>query len=108
MATLLELKDEILKGRSLKRRDWEKYYAPSDFIAGPTIDMLADDWELEPLPKKKVTMYQVVYRGNDDRVVMSGYLYESKEAFVKVLGVPSDRIMRLIPVELELEVEVEE
>lgn len=103
MATLFELKDEILKGRRVKRRCWLGTYEELGFYSAAPCDMFADDWELEPLKKKKITMYQVVYRASDDRVIMSGYLYESKEAFKEVLGVPSDRIMRLIPIEIEVE-----
>lgn len=105
MATLFDLKDEILKGRSLKRRDWEKYYAPSDFIAGPTIDMLADDWELEPLPKtkKKITMYQVVYKTKEKEFKLSSFLYESEEDFKEICGTKSKPIIKLIPIEIEVE-----
>lgn len=48
MATLFELKDEILKGRKV-RRQFGSYIN----------DVFADDWELEPLPKakKKIKLY---------------------------------------------------
>lgn len=101
MATLFELNNEINSGRKVKRKKWDQYITKN--VAFIYEDASADDWELEPKTKKKITMFQVVYRASDDRVIMSGYLYESKEAFKEVLGVPSDRIMRLIPIEIEVE-----
>ena len=103
MATLFELNNEINSGRKVKRKKWDQYITKN--VAFIYEDASADDWELEPLPKvkKKITMYQVVYRTYDDSVAISSYLYESKETFVKVVGVSSDKIMRLIPIELEVE-----
>lgn len=61
MATLFELKDEILKGRAVKRSGWINYYNHYELTqVQMESGLFADDWELKPLPKKKIKLYGYV------------------------------------------------
>lgn len=57
MSTLFELKDEILKGRRVKRGEWIGYVTIHSLNELDLSDALADDWELESKAKKKVKLY---------------------------------------------------
>lgn len=104
MATLFELKDEILKGRRIKRRSWLGPYEALGFYSALPCDMFADDWGLEPLPKKKkkITMYQFVYHIDEGKnVYITTQLYESERAFI--FANSCREILKTIPHELEIE-----
>ena len=105
MATLFELKEEILKGRKIIRKVWNsvKYEPLHLYIACPE-DIFADDWELEPLPKekKKITMYQFVYHIDEGKnVYITSQLYESERAFI--FANSCREILKTIPHEIEVE-----
>ena len=105
MATLFELKEEILKGRKVKRKDWknDKYQFLGFYEAYPE-DMFADDWELEPFPKvkKKKTMYQFVFYINECKsVYVTSQLYESERDFI--FSHSCLKILKIIPHEIEVE-----
>lgn len=106
MATLFELKKEILEGRSIKRKGWKNYCVPSDFFVGSTIDMFADDWELVPLPKekKKVTVYQYLYKPADGFFMrLSDCIYTSEEEFYSYHNKDDYKILKTVAHELEIE-----
>lgn len=69
MATLFELKDEILKGRRVKREWWGRFEVVG-FHTAILVDIFADDWILEPLPKekKKVKLYAYLLAFSESRV----------------------------------------
>lgn len=105
MATLFELKEEILKGRKVTRKDWknDEYQFLGFYEAYPG-DIFADDWELEPLPKakKKITMYQFVYHIDEGKnVYVTSQLYESERAFI--FANSCREILKTIPHEIEVE-----
>lgn len=111
MATLFELKEEILKGRKVKRKDWknDEYQFLGFYEAYPG-DIFADDWELEPLPKakKKITMYQFVYKHKQhETFFITGELYKNEENFkIKmkdILIIDNITIVKTIPYEIEIE-----
>ena len=105
MATLFELKEEILNRRKVKRKGSRvyNYIERVDHYSNPE-NLFADDWELEPLPKKKkkVTMYQFIYYINDGKdIFMTSQLYESEPAFR--FANSCREILKTIPHELEVE-----
>lgn len=101
MATLFELKEEILKGRKVKRKDWKNDEYPFlGFYEVYPGDIFADDWELEPLPKKKVTMYQFISKSSGE-VWFSETLHKSEADFKLVC--PYAKILKTIPHEIEVE-----
>jgi len=111
MATLFELKDEILKWRKIKRKDWAKYalldvelLSYKDGYCLCFEHVFANDWELEPLPKvkKKKTMYQFVYHIDEGKnVYITSQLYESERAFI--FANSCREILKTIPHEIEVE-----
>ena len=105
MATLLGLKEYILMGRKIRRKAWRArdYDILGRFTADP-MDIFADDWELEPLPKekKKITMYQFVYHIDEGKnVYITSQLYESERAFI--FANSCREILKTIPHEIEVE-----
>lgn len=105
MATIFELKDEILNGRRVKRMRWLGPYERLDLFFAAPCDMFADDWELEPLPKvkKKITMYQVVYKYKEQEDwFLSKDIFKNKEDFYKQCSKNVGGI-GFIPVEVEVE-----
>lgn len=110
MATLFELKDEILRGRRIKRRSWLGPYEALGFYSALPCDMFADDWELEPLPKvkKKITMYQYIYKyKHHNTFFITAELYKSEEEFKdkikNILIIEHITILKTIPHEIEAE-----
>lgn len=56
---LEEILPELRKGRRAKRKRWAPFYSCDEIAADLSLDtqsILADDWELEPLPPKTVTI----------------------------------------------------
>jgi hypothetical protein len=63
MAKLIDIWAEIEKGRGFKRNTWTCYYDLNEMRgAVPLADIFNDVWELEPLPKKELKLFQAVYR----------------------------------------------
>lgn len=105
MATLFELKDEISKGRRVRRKAWGLgSYEALGFHSAYPEDIFADDWELEPLPKKKkkVTVYQFIIITLEGEIYSTtGKLYKNETEFNREF--PDDKILKTIPHELEVE-----
>lgn len=63
MAKLIDIWVEIEKGRCFKRNTWNCYYNLNEMSgAVPLADVFRDVWELEPLPKKEIKLFQAVFR----------------------------------------------
>jgi hypothetical protein len=71
MSTLFELKDEILRGRRVRRiLSIEAGYRDAEwFLDNSPFALFADDYLLEPLPepkeKKKIKLYAYWYAGDN-------------------------------------------
>jgi hypothetical protein len=65
MAKLIDILPEIEKGRGFKSHDWLNYKYKSALKVLSVEDLLTHGWELEPLPKKELKLFQAVYRIKD-------------------------------------------
>jgi len=113
MARLVDIWSEIEKGRGFKQPHWDNYfYISDDNMSGVLVrEIFKDSWELEPLPKKELKLFQAVYRL---KVIENGKisfyynmpdrLYRDKEdakIFKPCLGRSQDvELVQLIPVNL--------
>lgn len=72
MATLHELRDEILKGRKVKRACLNEYIDKNYRFTRLELEYILtlNDWELEPLPKAKKKIKLYAYMSDRER-----YLY---------------------------------
>lgn len=94
--------DAVGSGKKFSRIHWEHWLTHESYEWGlKAEDILANDWEVEPTAKQKVTMWQAVFKTKlDNFYIPEGLFKDEYEASKYNVGFSFVKLVN--PVEIEI------